>query len=90
MQLALALLIAPPTAKSKRSEAKAPFVAFGILTFATIVLRLELGALLGAFALEQLVRGTVGLIPLVAVGIVTALASLGKSRLETAPASLQR
>jgi len=42
-------------------------------------MRLELGALVAAFALEQLVRGTVTLQPLIFCGITSAIASLGES-----------
>ncbi|GAA6020689.1 hypothetical protein JCM11491_000515 [Sporobolomyces phaffii] len=76
VQVAIGLLITPPTASSPKSTPKLPLVAFAIMTFAAIVLRLEIGGLLVPFALEQLVRGTAEFVPLVACGIVTASASL--------------
>ncbi|GAA5962677.1 hypothetical protein JCM3765_006163 [Sporobolomyces pararoseus] len=76
VQIAIALLITPPTISSTKPISKLPLVAFVILAFTTITLRLELGALVVAFALEQLVRGTVAFFPLVTCGIISTVASL--------------
>ncbi|GAA5916579.1 dolichyl-P-Man:Man(7)GlcNAc(2)-PP-dolichol alpha-1,6-mannosyltransferase [Sporobolomyces salmoneus] len=76
VQCAIALLIASPKVQLKKTNARLPLFAFAIFTFAALVLRLELGALLAAFASEQLVRGTIGFVPLVTCGLVSAVASL--------------
>lgn len=52
--------------------------AFAILTFAAIVMRLELVALLGPFVLETLWSGPTKVRELFIVGSVAALASLGE------------
>ncbi|GAA5961422.1 hypothetical protein JCM21900_004908 [Sporobolomyces salmonicolor] len=79
VQVALALLITPATLSSswsKRSSSKSPLVAFALLAFAAVILRLELAALIAPFALEQIARGTVGFIPLAATGILVGVGSL--------------
>ncbi|GAA6062278.1 hypothetical protein JCM10212_000938 [Sporobolomyces blumeae] len=77
VQVSLGLLISPSTPLSTKSARQQPLVAFAILTFCAVVLRLELAALLVPLALEQLFRGSVTLFPLVATGAITAAASLG-------------
>ncbi|GAA5941191.1 dolichyl-P-Man:Man(7)GlcNAc(2)-PP-dolichol alpha-1,6-mannosyltransferase [Sporobolomyces koalae] len=76
VQIAIALLVVPPSAVPSKAANRLTLFAFTLLTFATVVLRLELAALLVPLALEQLVRGTIGFLPLVLCGIGSALASL--------------
>lgn len=81
VQFALGLFISPPTlqALSKRrfETRRSILVGFALLTFAAIVIRLELIALIAPFALEHLLQSSVGLVELAVTGIVAALLSLG-------------
>ncbi|GAA5987106.1 hypothetical protein JCM11641_006429 [Rhodosporidiobolus odoratus] len=64
VQIAFALFVTPPALSSKiatprRATRQTLATAFGLLTFAAVVVRLELVALLIPFASEHLLRGTV-------------------------------
>ncbi|GAA6051574.1 hypothetical protein JCM3770_003479 [Rhodotorula araucariae] len=80
VQIAVGLLIAPPALSSvtrpRRATQSHLLTAFALLTFAAVVIRLELAALLAPFALEHLARGLVGFRELLATGMVTAAGSL--------------
>jgi hypothetical protein len=81
VQVALGLFVSPPTLQAlsrPRFETRRNIlVGFALLTFAAIVIRLELIALIAPFALENLLQGSVGLVELAVTGTVSALLSLG-------------
>lgn len=81
VQVALGLFISPPTLQAlsrPRFETRRNIlVGFALLTFAAIVIRLELIALIAPSALEHLLQGSVGLVELAVTGTVSALLSLG-------------
>ncbi|KAG0657084.1 dolichyl-P-Man:Man(7)GlcNAc(2)-PP-dolichol alpha-1,6-mannosyltransferase [Rhodotorula mucilaginosa] len=83
VQVALGLFVSPPTLQAlsrPRFETRRNIlVGFALLTFAAIVIRLELIALIAPFALENLLQGSVGLVELAVTGTVSALLSLGAS-----------
>ncbi|BGP27898.1 alpha-1,6-mannosyltransferase, glycosyltransferase family 22 protein [Rhodotorula toruloides] len=83
VQVALALLITPPVlssvSKPRFSTRTYILSAFSILTFAAVIMRLELVALIIPFALEHLARRLVGPVQLIATGLVSAVGSLGLS-----------
>ncbi|GAA6038755.1 hypothetical protein JCM8097_002384 [Rhodosporidiobolus ruineniae] len=81
VQIAFALLVTPPaltnrTASPRQSTKRTLATAFALLTFAAVVIRLELVALIASFALEHLVRGTLSLVELIEVGLLAGGASL--------------
>lgn len=78
VQVAIGSLIVPPTLVPTKTTPKLPLFAFALLTFATVIFRLELAALLVPLALEQLVRGTASFVPLVLTGLGSAAISLGE------------
>lgn len=82
VQVALALLVFPTGSRRVYGKVKGTYyeilAAFGLLTFAAIVLRLEVAGLLVPLALWQLWDGRVRLEELVAVGVVCGGASQGK------------
>ena len=78
VQVAIGSLIVPPTLVPTKATPKLPLFAFALLTFATVIFRLELAGLLVPLALEQLVRGTVSYVPLVLTGLGSAATSLGE------------
>lgn len=81
MQVALGLFVSPPTLQAlsrPRFETRRNIlVGFALLTFAAIVIRLELIALIAPLALENLLQGSVGWVELAVTGTVSALLSLG-------------
>ncbi|GAA5982494.1 hypothetical protein JCM10908_006671 [Rhodotorula pacifica] len=83
VQTALGLLISPPIlqalSKPRFETRRNNLLGFALLTFAALVIRLELIALIAPFALESLLQGSVGFIELAATGAVSALISLGTS-----------
>ncbi|TNY20313.1 Alg9-like mannosyltransferase family-domain-containing protein, partial [Rhodotorula diobovata] len=83
VQVALALFVAPPSlssvTKPRPSTRTHLLAAFALLTFAAVVVRLELAALLAPFALEHLARGLVGWRELLVTGVGAAAASLALS-----------
>ncbi|GAA5883193.1 hypothetical protein JCM3774_002415 [Rhodotorula dairenensis] len=80
VQVALGLYISPPTlhalSRPRFETRRNTLAAFALLTFAALVIRLELVALIAPFALESLLQGSVGFFELAATGIVSALLSL--------------
>lgn len=83
VQIAMGLFISPPVlqalAKPRFATRRNTLLGFAILTFAALVIRLELLALLVPFALENLLQGSVGFVELAGTGIVATAASLGES-----------
>lgn len=81
MQIALGLFISPPVlqalSRPRFATRRNTLCGFSLLTFAAIVIRLELAALLVPFALENLLQGSVGFVELAGTGIVSAAISLG-------------
>lgn len=81
MQVALGLYVCPPTlhalARPRFETRRNTLAAFALLTFAAVVIRLELVALVAPLALESLLQRSVGFAELAATGIVSALLSLG-------------
>ncbi|ORY88336.1 Alg9-like mannosyltransferase family-domain-containing protein [Leucosporidium creatinivorum] len=75
VQLAFGFLIAPSPRHAKNSSPPDILLAYSLLTFAAIVMRLELAALIVPLALDSLIRKTISLHALIAVGVVVGGAS---------------
>jgi alpha-1,6-mannosyltransferase len=51
--------------------------AVALLTFAAVVIRMEIAGLLGLFAIQLLLDGTLSITRLIKVGIISGLVSIG-------------
>ncbi|KAK4052774.1 alpha-1,6- mannosyltransferase [Microbotryomycetes sp. JL201] len=74
VQIALGMLVFPSTKRIRNDKGASVEVlgAFALLSFAAVVMRLELVALMGPFALDVLLRGEASLFEIGAAGIITA------------------
>ncbi|GAA5905930.1 hypothetical protein JCM6882_009073 [Rhodosporidiobolus microsporus] len=84
VQCAFALLVTPPalssrTASPRGATKRTLAQAFALLTFAAVVIRLEIVALIVPFAVEHVVRGTLGVFEMLQIGIPVAGASIATS-----------
>jgi len=52
-------------------------LAVALLTFAAVVIRMEIAGLLGLFAIQLLLDGTLSITRLIRVGIISGLVSIG-------------
>ncbi|KAM0786876.1 hypothetical protein ACM66B_002301 [Microbotryomycetes sp. NB124-2] len=77
VQIALGMLVFPSTKRIRNNKGTSVEIvgAFALMTFAAFVMRLELVALIGPFALDVLLRGDASVVELGATGLVVAGAS---------------
>jgi alpha-1,6-mannosyltransferase len=78
VQLAFGFLIAPSPRHAKNAFPPDILVAYSLLIFAAVVMRLELVALIVPLALDSLARNTISLQALITVGVIVGGVSQGE------------
>lgn len=76
VNLALCLLLDPRSRAGRTSTTRASW-AVVLLTFAAVVIRMEIAGLLGLLAIQLLSDGSLSITRLIKVGIISGLVSLG-------------
>jgi alpha-1,6-mannosyltransferase len=76
VNIALSLLLGRGSGTGRASTTRASW-AVALLTFAAVAIRMEIAGLLGLFAIQLLLDGTLSITRLVKVGIISGLLSIG-------------
>ena len=76
VNIALSLLLGRGSGAGRASTSRASW-AVALLTFAAVVIRMEIAGLLGLFAIQLLLDGTLSITRLIKVGIISGLVSIG-------------
>ena len=76
VNVALCLLLDPGSRTGRTSTTRASW-AVAVLTFAAVVIRMEIAGLLGLLAIQLLFDGTLSVARLIKVGIISGLVSIG-------------
>ena len=76
VNIAFSLLLGRGSGAGRASATRASW-AVALLTFAAVVIRMEIAGLLGLFTIQLLLDGTLSITRLIKVGVISGLGSIG-------------